>query len=207
MGNMYVTKVNLVLASASPRRRELLSRVGIVFSVIPSNLNEDELVGSASRDPRAFAEECSRTKADKVAERMPAGKDCWFLGVDTIVVIDGKILGKPKDRTQARVFLKMLSGRWHKVITGYHLFHPANQKRQAGLVESEVLIRKISATELEAYLRTDEPYDKAGAYAAQGVGAGLIEAIKGSYTNVVGLPLAELIKDMLKLRLIEPKHE
>ena len=202
---MYQTRVNLVLASASPRRRELLSKVGIKFSVLPSNLEEDQVISCEDQDPGLYAQGCARDKVDKVAELVAEKKDFWFLGVDTIVVIDKLILGKPKDRDQAREFISRLSGKWHQVITGYHLYHPAKGERHSNQVESKVLIKKLSPEEIEAYISTDEPYDKAGAYAAQGIGAGLIEAINGSYTNVVGLPLAELLKDLLRLKLIEPK--
>ncbi len=201
---MYLTRANLVLASASPRRRELLSKVGIKFSVIPSNLDEDKVASCREQDPVHYAQGCARAKAEKVAELVAEKKDFWFLGVDTIVVVDDLILGKPKDKDQAREFISRLSGKWHKVITGYHLFHPLKAERLSNQVESQVLIRKLAPEEIEAYISTDEPYDKAGAYAAQGIGAGLIEAINGSYTNVVGLPLAELLKDLLRLKLISP---
>jgi septum formation protein len=201
---MYETKANLILASASPRRRELLSRVGIKFSVIPSNFEEESLKSCGEVKPELYAQECAKVKAEKVMDLPDSGRDFWFLGVDTIVVIDDLILGKPKSKDEAREFLNRLSGRWHKVITGYYLYHRLKKERVFNVVESRVLIRKMSAEEIEAYINTDEPYDKAGGYAAQGIGAGLIEKIEGSYTNVVGLPLAELLSDMLRLGLIEP---
>jgi septum formation protein len=201
---MYKTKKDLILASASPRRRELLSRMGIKFSVMPSNFEEETEMACPERDPELHCQNCSREKAERVARLISDQKEFWFLGLDTIVVIDDLIMGKPRDKDQARDFLTRLAGRWHRVITGYHIFHRPGGERISRSVESKVLIKKLSEREIEAYVSTKEPYDKAGAYAAQGIGAGLIEEIQGSYTNVVGLPLAEMINELLRLGVIEP---
>jgi len=197
---MYRAKKDLILASASPRRRELLSRMGIKFSIVTSGV-EETLCGEL--DPAVHTRNCARAKVDRAASMVGADREFWFLGVDTIVVIDGLILGKPKGKDQAREFLGRLSGNWHKVVSGYHLFHRPGAERVSNSVSSRVLIKKLGADEIEAYVSTKEPYDKAGAYAAQGIGAGLIKEIQGSYTNVVGLPLAELIDEMMRLEIIE----
>ena len=198
---MYRNCMPLVLASASPRRQELLSRMGLRFDVIPSSIEENE---AALGDPWQGARLCARKKAEAVAGRMQNGGDAWFLGVDTIVVLDREILGKPRDREEARNFLRKLSGRRHRVISGYCLYRPQASDRVENAVGSEVTLRAMAPAEIEAYLDTDEPYDKAGAYAAQGIGASLVETITGSYTNVVGLPLAELVRDLLRCGVIEP---
>ena len=184
-----------------------MSRVGIKFSVIPSNLDEDATKSCNLHPPERYAQDCARIKVEKVVDLISKGKDFWFLGVDTIVVIDDLILGKPKEPDQAREFLNRLNGKWHRVITGYYLYHRSAGQRLSNAVETRVLMRKLNPEEISAYISTNEPYDKAGAYAAQGIGAGLISAIKGFYTNVVGLRLAEVLSDMLRLDLIEPKKE
>jgi septum formation protein len=199
---MYRMKMPLVLASASPRRRELLGMVGISFEIIPSRIEETELNGA---DPALTARSYARKKAEAVARQEGDRADHWFLGVDTIVILDRRVMGKPADRDQAREFLSTLSGRRHQVITAYCLLRPSGRELLEKTISSQVKIRAMAPAEIEAYLDTDEPYDKAGAYAAQGVGASLVEAIEGSYTNVVGLPLAELTMDLLRLGIIEPK--
>ena len=198
---MYKTLKDLILASASPRRRELLSRMGIKFSVMPSEFEEPS---GENQDPVLHAQTCARQKVEKVSGLIASDKEFWFLGMDTIVVIDDLILGKPKDKNEAKLFLERLSGRWHSVVTGYHLFHRPGSERISNSVESRVLIKKLSPKEVDCYAATEEPYDKAGAYAAQGLGAGLIKEIQGSYTNVVGLPLAELLDEMARLGIIAP---
>ena len=192
------------MASASPRRRELLSRMGIKFSVMPSDIEEQTVLTCAEREPVIHAQSCARAKVERVASLISGEKEFWFLGMDTIVVIDDLILGKPKHKDQAREFLTRLAGRWHKVYTGYHIFHRQGSERISNSIESKVMIKKLTGAEIEAYISTKEPYDKAGAYAAQGIGAGLIEQISGSYTNVVGVPLAEVVTDLLRLGIIEP---
>jgi len=199
---MYRMKMPLVLASGSPRRRELLGLVGIRFEIRPSQIEESEFNGG---DPLLTARSHARKKAEAVAKREGDGADRWYLGVDTIVILEGEVMGKPADRDQAREFLQKLAGRQHRVITAYCLLRPQGRERVEKAVSSRVKIRALAPTEIEAYLDTDEPYDKAGAYAAQGIGASLVEAIEGSYTNVVGLPLAELTMDLLRLGIIEPK--
>ena len=201
---MYQTKAELVLASGSPRRRELLSRLGLEFRVIPSELREDmSLAGS----PVAAAQEWARRKAAAVAEKLGREEKVWCLAVDTIVVVAREVLGKPGSREEARSFLEKLSGRWHEVISAYCIFNSGARTMVQNQVSSQVKIAALAAEEIAAYLDTEEPYDKAGAYAAQGIGAFMVEEIQGSYTNVVGLPLTELVSDLKKLGIIAVKAQ
>jgi septum formation protein len=198
--DVYQTRAALVLASASPRRRELLTRMGLRYEPRSSDLQESKDLGLA---PEALARHWARAKAEAVAGGDGPGALAWYLGVDTIVVIDERVLGKPGSREEAREFLTRLAGRWHVVITAYCLLHPAAGRRVERAVHSRVKIKALTAAEIEAYLDTDEPYDKAGAYAVQGLGAFMVEAIEGSYTNVVGLPLAEVVDDLRDCGVIE----
>ncbi len=203
---MYKAKKQLVLASASPRRRELLKSLGLVFNVMPSELAERGMGEMEARDPAIGTQECARDKAETVAERLAGDKEeRWYLGVDTVVIVDNKVLGKPADETEAREWLFMLSGRWHRVVSGYCLLNPRTRQVCSNAVSTEVRIKELSEDEIKAYLATSEPFDKAGGYAAQGVGAAFIEEIRGSYTNVVGLPLSEVLGDMLRMDIIEPE--
>lgn len=179
----------LILASASPRRKALLEQVGISFEVIPADVPEMPLKGV---NP---AEETVRIALEKgkwVAGRNPDGR--WILAADTIVIIDNAVLGKPGDEAEARSMLKSLSGRWHKVITGWCVInHAAGVVEKSGSVESRVFIKKLDDGHIDAYVSSGEPMDKAGSYAVQGIGAFMVERIEGSYTNVVGLPMCEVI--------------
>jgi septum formation protein len=199
---MYKTIGSLILASSSPRRRELLSRLGLTFTILPSGIEESEALPGS---PEIIAQEWARRKAQAVAGWMGADEDHWYLGVDTMVVVDGDILGKPASREQAEEFLRRLSGRWHQVVSGYCLVHPPTRRQVQNLVSSRVLIAALEPDELSAYLDTEEPYDKAGAYAVQGIGAFMVAEIDGSYTNVVGLPLTELVADLRRLGVIETR--
>ena len=181
---ILVTMKGLILASTSPRRQELLKGLGIDFQVVAPQVEERYGEGE---DPAVGAMRIACRKARQVAEQFPGR---LVLGADTIVVLDGMILGKPEDSGEAREMLKRLSGRVHRVITGFCLID--GERTVTRHVETLVKIKEVTDEELEEYLRTGEPLDKAGAYAIQGVGAHLVERIEGSYTNVVGLPLTEL---------------
>jgi septum formation protein len=170
--------------------------MGLEFTVRPSRLREDHELGL---EPESLAREWAERKVLAVAgEGTWEGLPAWHLGVDTIVVIDGRVLGKPASREQAQEYLSLLSGRWHEVMSAYCLHHPASGRKITAAVRSRVRIKDLLAGEIEAYLDTEEPYDKAGAYAVQGVGAFMVAAIEGSYTNVVGLPLTEVVEDLRK---------
>jgi septum formation protein len=177
----------LILASASPRRRELLGALQIPFTVLPSRADES-LPEHGS--PAAAIERVAMAKAEEVAGRTPPGH--WVLAADTAVVVDNRTLGKPADRADALAMLAALAGRVHQVITAVALLGP--ETREVFSVCTEVRFRRLSREQLEWYAALDEPYDKAGAYAIQGQGAFLVETIDGSYTNVVGLPMAEVVE-------------
>ncbi len=180
----------LVLASTSPRRRELLTRAGIRFEVTPSNVPEEARPGEA---PAQFAGRLASEKAQAVARRLGPKPARWVLGADTIVVIDGDVLGKPDDAEHALVLLRRLVGRRHQVFTAVALVASDSLAERHVVVESAVTMRRVDERELRAYVATGESLDKAGAYAAQGDGRRLIEKIEGSETNVIGLPLEETL--------------
>ncbi len=187
----------LILASGSPRRKDLLLSLHIPFKVFPSQVEENNDWGYA---PEEFALNMAKKKAKDVFDRL---KDGWTLGADTIVVVDKDILGKPKDYKDAKDMLTRLSGRKHTVITGFCILSPSGLVSHIEAVRSEVMIRELAEEEIDAYLKTMEPFDKAGAYAVQGMGAFMIKAIKGSYTNVVGLPLCEVILALKKIKALD----
>jgi septum formation protein len=180
----------LVLASASPRRRELLANAGVRFEVIPSHLPESARPGET---PAQLAQRLAGEKAGAVARSLGPRPRRWVLGADTIVVIDGEVLGKPDDAGHALELLRRLAGRCHRVLTGVALVASDRLAEQHAVVESFVHMRAAGDGELRAYVATGEPLDKAGAYAAQGIGRRLIEKIEGSESNVIGLPLEETL--------------
>jgi septum formation protein len=179
----------LVLASASPRRQELLRTAGISFEVQPTRIPENPRPGEQAKD---FAERLAREKALAVAKERP--RDI-VLGADTVVVVDGQILGKPLDSADAARMLRMLSGREHQVITGVCVV--ANGQSSVANQTTAVTMSEISENEIADYVATGEPMDKAGAYAIQGVASRWIPRIEGDYSNVVGLPVA-LVWRMLR---------
>lgn len=190
---------SLILASSSPRRKELLAGVGVPFRVVPSEMDEDITVLKGS--PGEKAERLALGKALDVAERTDSG---LVLGADTIVVLDGRIYGKPLDREDAYEMLSNLNGKMHQVITGVALVDAKTGKHKVSHETTEVFFRKLSDDKILSYLDTGEYQGKAGAYAIQGIGAVLVEGIKGCYSNVVGLPLS-LVDKLLEefgLRLL-----
>jgi septum formation protein len=195
--SLYRNLQPLVLASASPRRLELLRMVGLEFEVIPSGHEEAALFEDA---PRMLVERWAVEKALIVAEMRP---DAWVLAADTIVVLDGTIFGKPVDSAEAEEMLGKLCGRVHEVITAIALVHKGRESRRVQSVETVVHFRNLHRGELKAYVESGEPMDKAGSYGIQGIGAFLVRAIQGSYTNVVGLPLSETLEWLLECKIIE----
>ena len=187
-----------ILASGSPRRRELLHQLGFSFTVIPSSLEETNQSGV---EPRRYATYYAKEKAREVAQRYPQQ---WVLAADTIVVVDEKILGKPVDFAEATAMLSRLSGRSHHVITGVSLLHAQYGVEESQVVETEVFMRRLSAADIEGYIATGEPMDKAGAYGIQGIGGCLVQRIEGSYSNVVGLPLCETVELLRRHRVADP---
>jgi len=187
----------LILASKSPRRYELLKQVGLDFEVVPSRVIED-FVGAET--PQDHVIRLAEAKAQDVAYRYP---DRWVMAADTIVYIDGSILGKPKNREEAKGMLDRLNGQEHWVMTGFSVCHLVKGKSDKEAVQTSVKMKALTSAEMEWYVRTGEPFDKAGGYAIQGVGSFMIESIRGSYTNVVGLPLCELLQMLDRLGAIK----
>jgi septum formation protein len=185
----------LILASASPRRLELLSLAGVPLAVIPGETDETYLTGES---PEEHVARLARAKAAEVGGRFPQR---WVLGADTVVVLDDEVLGKPKDDREAEKMLKRLSGREHKVITGYCLRRASPARIRERTVTTRVVFKALSPKEIRWYLKTGEPFDKAGAYAIQGKAAFMVREISGSYTNVVGLPLCEVLEDLASLKI------
>ena len=183
----------LVLASRSPRRYELLKQVGLDFDVIPSGIEEDYIKGES---PRKHVLRLAEAKALDVGNQHP---DRWVIAADTVVYVDHSILGKPKSREEAKKMLHRLSGKEHRVLTGFSVNNLEKGKEDREAVQTTVKIKKLTQAEMEWYIQTGEPFDKAGGYAIQGIGSFMIESIKGSYTNVVGLPICELIQMLSRL--------
>jgi septum formation protein len=188
-------QTGLILASGSPRRRELLAQLGIAFTVEPADLDEAPLTGER---PDAYVARVAMDKARAVAAKRPGE---WVLAADTSVVLGERILGKPRDAADARAMLKDLAGCTHRVITSVAL---AGRHEEAVQVSCEVELRAASDAELAWYVDTKEPMDKAGAYAIQGIGGFLVRAIRGSYSCVVGLPLVETLALLERARFPLP---
>ena len=189
-------KERIILASKSPRRAEILGAVGWEFEALPANIDETR---RESENAVSYVKRLAQTKAETVANRISG--DAIVLGADTVVVIGDQILGQPRDDADARRMLKLLSGKWHEVVTGIALMRTARTPRV--VIDHEttrVRFSEMSADEIDWYVSTGEPIDKAGAYAIQGSGAIFIEKIEGDYFNIVGLPvrlLYELMSDIL----------
>jgi septum formation protein len=189
----------LVLASASPRRQELLRNACIPFTLQPAEIDETPLDGEL---PRACAERLAQKKALAVARNRP--EDC-VLGADTIVVIDGEILNKPQDAGDATRMLRLLSGRTHEVITAVCIMRPAIRPGERARTASEttrVTMCEISDAEIADYIATGEPMDKAGGYAIQGIASRWIPRIEGDYCNVVGLPVALVFRMLREMNAV-----
>lgn len=174
--------MKIILASRSPRRRELLGQVGLTFEIVSPEVDEAQYGGLP---PRELVQTLSRAKALDAARQVPAG--ALVLGADTVVVLDGQALGKPDGPEGARAMLTALSGRTHEVWTGFTLCRDGAVHTEA--VATEVTFRALAPEEIDRYVATGEPLDKAGAYGIQGRGALLVAQIRGDYSNVVGLPL------------------
>jgi septum formation protein len=200
--NSNIQQEDLILASKSPRRKYLLKQAGLIFKVIPSDFDEHSIELTSPRD---FVLTLSRGKADDVAARHPSE---WIIAADTVVFVNDRVLGKPASTSAARKMLQQLSGRTHQVFTGYTICNKAMQRLHSDVVCTDVTFKELSRDEIEWYVHTDEPFDKAGAYAIQGLGTFLVKKISGSYTNVVGLPVCEVIEYLIQegvIRLNGPK--
>jgi len=176
----------IILASASPRRKELLEKIGLRFEVEPSNCTEDITSGL---QPHALARKISLEKARAVAGRH---RNAIVIAADTFIVFGSQILGKPHTEIEARKMLEAISGKSHSVITGFSIIDTGKNKTLSRSVETKVYFRKLTLSEIDNYIKSKEPLDKAGAYAIHGLGAVFVDKIEGDYFNVVGLPLSAL---------------
>jgi len=194
---MFVCQAPLILASGSPRRRFFLEDLGLEFEVQGAEIDEQVL------DLETPVDYVSRLALEKARAISQLHKQSWVLGADTAVVLEGEILGKPVDGAEALEMLSSLAGRWHQVWTGFGLCHAGQEVERVRVVCTEVLFSGLAKQLAEAYVASGEPMDKAGAYGIQGKGGVLVEEIKGSYTNVVGLPLNAVVSEMLQLGVIQ----
>lgn len=179
---------NLILASSSPRRKELLENLHISFEVSSSDVDESF---DPALTPGEIVMELSNRKAKVVSELNP---DSFVIGADTVVVLEGTVLGKPKDRSEAYLMLKNLSGTTHSVFTGVSIIGPEKEKNF--YVKTDVVFWELADEEINAYIDTGEPFDKAGAYGIQGFGSVLVKEINGDYFSVVGLPVSKTVREL-----------
>jgi septum formation protein len=186
----------IVLASESTRRVDILRTLGISFSIIPPDVDERREKGETIRE---YVFRIAHEKAKKVGIHFP---DKWVIGADTIVVHRGRVLGKPKNEKEAMEMLTALRGKWRKVLTGYCILNISKQASYRDVVETKVFIKDLKDEEIRRYIKTSEPFDKAGSYAVQGKGGFMVKEIKGSYSNVVGLPICEITDILLSLGIL-----
>ena len=185
-----VTMKTIILASASPRRKEILEKTGLKFKVYESDYEENMEIGLK---PYELAICHSIGKAMAIARKH---KNALIISADTIVVLKNRVFGKPRDKENAREMLKALSGKAHTVITGYTIMDAETGKKLSRAVESKVLFKRLNEDEIEAYIKSGEPLDKAGAYGAQGLGAVIVKRIEGDFFNVMGLPLNSVVESL-----------
>ena len=188
----------VVLASSSSRRKELLAKAGLQFTVDPSETDEklDE-----SRGQEELAKMISLMKARSAAQRHPGS---IIIAADTFGVLDGRLLGKPDDAAHACRMLKQMSGKCHEVLTGFAIIDSGSGKAVSRVIRTKVYFKKLSSAQIDKYVETGEPLDKAGAYAIQGLGADLVERIEGDYFNVVGLPVLALARELKRFGIELP---
>ncbi len=196
----FQTTARLILASASPRRRILLQDIGLAFETIEAQIEEQPNVGETARD---FVLRAACEKARAVSHQHVSS---WVLAADTVVVHGSRILGKPEDAQQALSVLLSLAGKKHLVHTAFCLENSNDQVSVGRIVTTEVWFSPFSRDIAASYVATGEPLDKAGAYGIQGCGGFLVEKINGSYSNVVGLPMAEVLRELLRYRVAAPRQ-
>ena len=192
-----INSEHLILASASPRRKDLLTDAGLSFDIRAADIDEEAVPYGG--DPAGYVKTLSSLKAQAIATQ---AQEAWVIGADTIVVADNEILGKPRNSADARAMLSALSGRGHQVYTGYAIVHQTKGISVSAAVRTQVVFKPLSAEEIHWYTDTKEPYDKAGAYGIQGIGGFMVKEIQGSYSNVVGLPICEVLETMTQLKMI-----
>ncbi len=186
----------IVLASASPRRVEILNQLGLDFQAIPSNITE--VIPKSFVAPEDLVIKLALHKASNVASKLGRG---LVIGADTLVVFGDTIFGKPLNQDEAVKMLATLSGKFHSVYTGIALIQVSTGRIETGFAETKVKFRPVSLEEIQSYVATGEPLDKAGAYGIQGKGGVLVEGIEGCYFNVVGLPLSKLVEMLQKFQV------
>ena len=187
----------LVLGSSSPRRRELLAACGLQFEIASPDIDESVLT---DEKPQVLVERLAQQKGDNIAALHP---DAWVIAADTVVAIDDQILGKPTDVKEAETMLHTIQGRWHTVWGGVAILNLSQRKQSVFTYSSRVLMRALDSMEIRAYVATSEPMDKAGSYAIQGIGAALVAEVQGSYSNVVGLNISEVIRELVRCQAVE----
>jgi septum formation protein len=186
----------IILASESARRVDLLRTLGIPFSIVPPSIKEEKRKGETPRD---YVLRVSLEKAKTIGQYFP---EKWVIGADTVVVFKNRIIGKPESEEDAFRTLKMLKGKWHKVITGFSIVNVQRNVYYTNAVETKVFIKELTDEEILRYIKTSEPFGKAGSYAIQGRGGYMVKEIKGSHTNVVGLPVCELAEALQTLGIL-----
>ena len=196
---MIICNFPIILASKSPRRRFLLENAGIEFSVVPGSVREQDFL---FLKPETYVRTLAEAKARDVAEKHP---DAWVIGADSIVLISDTILEKPNSIAHARRMIRHLSGSTHRVLTGYSIMCQDKSHMFTDSVTTEVMFKQLTEEEIEWYIHTEEPYDKAGGYAIQGLGSFMVKGIIGSYSNVVGLPVCEVINHLYRQSVISRK--
>lgn len=194
---MNTDNQKLILASQSPRRKLLLEQIGINIKVCPSTIDESKV---STQAPQPHVEELATLKATDVANQYPKS---WIIGADTIVVINDQILGKPCSKDDAISMLKLLSNNKHYVYTAFCICHKTMGVSITKSVKTAVTFKTLSKSEMHWYAETKEPFDKAGAYGIQGIGAFLVRKINGSYSNVVGLPVCEVFETLVQLNIFQ----
>jgi septum formation protein len=186
----------IILATESVRRIDILRMLGISFAIIPPGIDETR---EKNEPPREYVRRISHEKARKVGRLFP---EKWVIAADTVVVCKGKLLGKPDNEEEAFEMLCTLRGKWHRVITGYCVLNVFKEITLLEAVETRVFMKDLSDDEIRRYIQTSEPLGKAGSYAVQGRGGYMVKEIKGSYTNVVGLPICEVAEALLSLGVL-----
>jgi septum formation protein len=186
----------VVLASSSPRRREILEKLGIMFDVIPSNADESDVVGSADETVMVLA----KRKAESVADKL---NNSLVIGCDTLVALENDVFGKPESTAQAEEMLSRLSGNTHRVLSGLCLIDTVTGEKRVSRDETFVSFRTLSPEEIRAYVLSGEPMDKAGAYAIQGGAGKFVSEVKGSYDNIVGFPSELFLREVRQMGILE----
>ncbi|NMC63723.1 MAG: septum formation inhibitor Maf [SAR324 cluster bacterium] len=196
---LYQSNDRIILASASPRRKELLLSTGLPFEIEISKHDESSKYGE---EPKSYARRIAKEKAECIAKN---NQQAWVIGADTIVVLNGKVYGKPENHQEAIQMLETLQGKTHQVIGAFAVLRKDKGIARVESHSTDVTMRPLSKQEIESYVASGEPMDKAGAYAIQGAGASFIEEIRGSCTNVVGLNLSALLRVLVELDVIGSK--